>query len=191
MPSRLFIYYNERVVENDVALDGGAYLRDGIKTLNELGVCKETSWKYDSTPSPYDGGPFPAGSPPATQPPDQCYSEALNYKITRYQRLTQTLAQLQGCLASGYPFVFGFSIYSSWFYQDPLPATISLPTGDNDSQVGGHAVLCVGYDNATALFKIRNSWGPKAGDGGYFYMPYSYLTGGLASDFWVINAVAD
>jgi uncharacterized protein (TIGR02594 family) len=190
VPSRLFIYYNERVVENDVGLDGGAYLRDGIKILNQLGVCPETSWPYDSTPAAYDGGPFPAGSPPATQPPDRCFEEALKYSITSYQRLTPTLAQLQGCLASGYPFVFGFSVYSSWYDQDPRPATISLP-GDNDNQVGGHAVLCVGYDNATLLFKIRNSWGPTAGDRGYFYMPYSYLTGGLASDFWVINAVAD
>jgi C1A family cysteine protease len=49
----------------------------------------------------------------------------------------------------------------------------------------------VGYDNATGLFRIRNSWGAGEGDNGYFYMPYSYLTGGLANDFWVINAVAD
>jgi lysozyme family protein len=192
IPSRLFVYFNERVVENDVALDGGAYLRDGIKTLSQLGVCTETSWPYDaSLPAPYDGGPFPAGSRPAAQPPDQCYTEALQYRITTYQRLTPTLAQLQGCLASGYPFVFGFSIYSSWYDQDPRPKTISLPTGAGDSQVGGHAVLCVGYDNETSLFKIRNSWGPTAGESGYFYMPYSYLTGGLASDFWVINAIKE
>jgi C1A family cysteine protease len=57
--------------------------------------------------------------------------------------------------------------------------------------IGGHAVLCVGYDNSTGLFKIRNSWGPDAGDNGYFYMHYSYVTEPtMASDFWVINAVA-
>jgi uncharacterized protein (TIGR02594 family) len=191
VPSRLFIYYNERVVENDVAADGGAYLRDGIKTLNQLGVCTETDWPYVPTPPLSDGGPFPAGSPPVTKPDPRLYDNALQYKITSYQRLTPTLAQLQGCLASGYPFVFGFTVYSSWYDQNPRPSTISLPTGDDDSQVGGHAVLCVGYDNATSLFKIRNSWGAQEGDGGYFYMPYSYLTGGLATDFWVINAVAD
>jgi C1A family cysteine protease len=56
--------------------------------------------------------------------------------------------------------------------------------------VGGHAVLCVGYDNGKGNFKIRNSWGPGVGDHGYFYMPYEYVTNRqLANDFWVINAV--
>ena len=31
MPSRLFIYYNERVMENSVATDSGAMIRDGIR----------------------------------------------------------------------------------------------------------------------------------------------------------------
>jgi C1A family cysteine protease len=106
VPSRLFIYYNERLVDNDIAVDGGAYLRDGIKTLNQLGVCTETDWPYVSTAPLSDGGPFPAGSPPVTKPDPRLYANALQYKITSYQRLTPTLAQLQGCLASGYPLVF-------------------------------------------------------------------------------------
>ena len=41
MPSRLFVYYNERVLENTVNQDSGAYLRDGIKSLVQYGVCNE------------------------------------------------------------------------------------------------------------------------------------------------------
>jgi len=188
VPSRLFIYYNERVIEGDPALDGGAQLRDGIKTLHRKGVCPETEWTYDDTPAATEGRPFPVGSKPATHPPQSCYNDAVNYVITSYHRVMQTLSQFQGCLASGFPFVLGFSVFASWYEQDPKPAIISLPTG-NDTMVGGHAVLCVGYDNAKHLLKIRNSWGAGAGDNGYFYMPYSYLTNSqLASDFWVINA---
>jgi hypothetical protein len=33
VPSRLFIYYNERVIENTVASDSGAQIRDGIKSV--------------------------------------------------------------------------------------------------------------------------------------------------------------
>src|SRR5437870_13626801 len=33
VPSRLFIYYNERVIEGSVDSDSGAMLRDGIKTV--------------------------------------------------------------------------------------------------------------------------------------------------------------
>jgi C1A family cysteine protease len=191
VPSRLFIYYNERVIEGDPQSDGGAQLRDGIKTLKRQGVCTEAKWPYDDTPATYDGGPFPAGSLPATKPSKPAYSEAKEFEITSYQRLVQTLSQLQGCLASGFPFVFGFTVFASWYDQQPRPSTISLPTS-SDKAVGGHAVLCVGYDNATHLFKIRNSWGSAVGQNGYFFMPYSYLTDPqLANDFWVINAIKD
>jgi C1A family cysteine protease len=191
IPSRLFIYYCERAIEGSVANDNGAQLRDGIKALQNEGVCPETEWPYDDTPAAYEGGPFPIGSAPATQPSQACYDDAVNFVITSYQRLNQNLPQLQGCLASGYPFVFGFSVFTSWFDNDPKPTTITYPTQD-DSQVGGHAVMCVGYDSGTQLFKIRNSWGADVGDNGYFYMPYSYITdSNLCGDFWVINAVKD
>ena len=60
-PSRLFIYYNERVIEGDVQQDAGAQIRDGIKTVASQGVCFETgpeAW-------PYDIGRFAAAPPPA------------------------------------------------------------------------------------------------------------------------------
>jgi C1A family cysteine protease len=104
VPSRLFIYYNERSIEGvgKVGIDGGAQLRDGIKTLQKMGVCPDTDWSYDDTPAQFDGGPFPPNSKPAEKPSAAAYSDALKYKITTYQRLNQTLPQLQGCLAAGY-----------------------------------------------------------------------------------------
>jgi len=99
MPSRLFIYFNERQIEGHVANDAGAQLRDGIKTLNKLGVCPEKDWSYDDTPALYEGGPFPPNSKPAEKPDQASYQDAVKYVITNYQRLTPTLSQLQGCLA--------------------------------------------------------------------------------------------
>jgi len=164
-------------------------LRDGIKTLHHQGVCPETEWPYDDTPATYEGGPFPAGSGPATEPSKSCYSDAAKYKITSYRRLKQTLGQLQGCIAAGFPFAFGFTVFDGGYSQQPRPRAIPLPA-QSEHPVGGHAVLCVGYDSTTGLFKIRNSWGSSEGDNGYFYMPYAYVTEPtLASDFWAINAV--
>ena len=37
-PSRLFIYYNERVIEGTVDEDAGAMLRDGIKSVAKQGA---------------------------------------------------------------------------------------------------------------------------------------------------------
>jgi C1A family cysteine protease len=192
VPSRLFIYYNERYTEHHVNLDAGAQIRDGIKSVNKLGVCPETEWPYDDTPAESDGGPWPAGAKPATQPSKECYTDALKYKAVSYQRLVQNLSQFRGCLAQGFPFVFGFSVYSSFF--DPATnkqRTVTPLPSDSDQPIGGHAVVCVGYDDAKLLFTVRNSWGPGEGEGGYYYMPYSYLTDAqLSSDFWVIRTVA-
>ena len=41
IPSRLFIYYNERVMEHSVASNSGAQIRDGIKSVGKQGDCPE------------------------------------------------------------------------------------------------------------------------------------------------------
>jgi C1A family cysteine protease len=59
----------------------------------------------------------------------------------------------------------------------------------SETVIGGHAVVCVGYDDARRAFIIRNSWGAGWGVAGYGFMPYPYvLDGGLAADFWTIQA---
>jgi C1A family cysteine protease len=177
IPSRLFIYYNERVMEHSVASDSGAQIRDGVKSVAKLGDCPETEW-------PYVISKF------KTKPSAACYTDALKYKVVSYQRITQTLGQLKGCLASGYPFVFGFTVYES--FESPTVAKTghaSLPKS-GESVVGGHAVVGVGYDDTKQWFVVRNSWGEKWGMKGHFTLPYAYLSdANLASDFWTIRVV--
>jgi C1A family cysteine protease len=175
-PSRLFIYYNERALEGTVDSDSGAQLRDGIKVIAAEGVCKESEW-------PYDVSRF------AERPPQQVYSDAVRDRVGSYQRLTPSLAQLKTCVASGFPFVFGFTVFSSFESAEVASSgMIPLPQ-PSESRVGGHAVVCVGYDDGPQTFIIRNSWGPRWGARGYGLMPYAYmLDPGLAADFWTIRA---
>jgi C1A family cysteine protease len=175
VPSRLFIYYNERVMENSVDSDAGAQIRDGIKSIANQGDCPETEW-------PYNIAKF------TTKPNHECYQDAVKYKAVQYQRVPQILNQMKGCLASGYPFVFGFSVYTE-FESDTAAKTgeIFMP-GPKERLLGGHAVVAVGYDDSTQRFIVRNSWGDWWGIKGYFTMPYSYLTdSNLADDFWTIR----
>ncbi len=178
MPSRLFLYYNERVLNNSVNSDNGAFIRDGIKSLNTTGICPEKEWPYTITKF-------------ADKPPKACYADALKSTIKSYQRLNNTsLPQLQSCLSEGYPFVFGFTVYES-FESQQVAKTGMLPLPKPDEKVvGGHAVMAVGYDESKQVFIIRNSWGTGWGVKGYFYMPYGYITSNhLCDDFWTIRIV--
>jgi C1A family cysteine protease len=177
LPSRLFIYYNERVMEGTVAFDSGAQIRDGIKSVAKQGVCPETMW-------PYDIAKF------KIKPAKKCYVEALKHRVLLYQRLVPTLNQLRGCLTSGYPFVFGFTVYES-FESPKVAQTGHAPMpAPTERILGGHAVMAVGYEDARQWFIVRNSWGSRWGMSGYFTLPYAYVTHAeLAADFWTIRLV--
>lgn len=177
MPSRLFIYYNEREVEGTISEDSGAYLRDGIKCMAKIGVCPEKEWPYEITKF-------------ASKPKSKCFEDAKKDKAVNYARLVRTLGQLRSCLASGFPFVFGFSVYES-FESDKVAETGIVPLPKSTEKLlGGHAVLAVGYDQAERMFIVRNSWGTDWGIKGYFKMPYDYLLNeNLADDFWTIRSV--
>ncbi len=178
-PSRLFIYYNERKMEGTTDTDSGAEIRDGIKSINEVGVCSEDVWPYDITKF-------------TVCPSESCYTDAKNHQSVEYKRVEQTLDQLKQCLVEGYPFVFGFEVYSSFESQE-VASTGNMPIPKDDEQLlGGHAVCAVGFDDNKQVFIVRNSWGENWGDKGYFYMPYSYITNvSKCSDFWTVHRVID
>jgi len=173
--SRLFVYYNERVLEGTVNEDSGAFLRDGIKTLVKQGVCTEKKW-------PYVISRF------AAKPSLSCFDQALDHQVLSYHRIL-SLKEMRMCLAEEFPFVFGFTVYES-FESDEVERSgqVNMPKpGEQD--VGGHAVMAVGYDDAKKRFLIRNSWGTGWGLKGYFTMPYDYLADrNLSDDFWTIRA---
>jgi len=179
IPSRLFIYYNERSMIGTVNRDSGAMLRDGIKSINREGVCNETCWPYDITIF-------------TKKPPRKCYREAKNYQTIAYSRVNRNLDEMKNCLAAGLPFVFGFTVYESFYSKETAATGMMKWTDGMERSLGGHAVMAIGYDDDLdgGRFIVRNSWGTNWGDKGYFYMPYQYLTNNnLSADFWVIQSV--
>jgi C1A family cysteine protease len=58
----------------------------------------------------------------------------------------------------------------------------------NDTILGGHCLLCVGYNDKTEQFIFKNSWGTGWGASGYGFLPYAYMTNvNLTSDVWYIK----
>lgn len=175
--SELFLYYNERLMEHDVYGDYGASIKDGVKSVNKVGVCSENLW-------PYDISKF------ANQPPNNCYTDAKLHASLVYMRVMQNLQQMKGCLASEYPFIAGISVYESFESADATSTGIIPLPQLGEQLLGGHAILIVGYDDNTQLFTFQNSWSSSWGNHGYGYLPYAYLNDAqLASDFWTIRKV--
>lgn len=177
VPSRLFIYYEERVLEGTVGEDAGAQIRDGMKVVAGKGAPPEADW-------PYNISKF------TQKPPAKAYTDAVKDRALKYLRAPQDHAGLRSCLAQGYPIVFGFTVYES-FESEQVAETGVMPMPKRyESVLGGHCVVAVGYDDHKGVYIVRNSWGDGWGDKGYFYMPQKFMeSGDYASDFWTVRLV--
>lgn len=175
VPSRLFIYWNERDIEGTTNSDSGAQIRDGMKVIGSVGSPPEEDW-------PYDISKF------AQKPPAQAFSDALKYTAT-YGRVAQSAHSFKASVYFGRPVVFGFTVFES-FETIGSDGIMSMPDFNNEQILGGHAVVIVGYKpiNNQLYFEVRNSWGESWGDQGYFWMPALYAVDpSLCSDFWHVN----
>jgi C1A family cysteine protease len=170
--SRLFLYYFERYLEGTVNKDSGAMLRDGMKVLQKMGVCPELDDEYDIAKF-------------TERPSDKAIADAAQFKISTYHRVTSVSA-LQSALVSGLPVAIGFIVYESFESKQVAEAGIVPFPKSYERQLGGHAVLVVGYKqiNNKLHFIIRNSWGTEWGDKGYCYMPVEFFTKGIVVDMW-------
>ena len=180
VPSRLFVYYNERQMEGSVGEDAGASLQDGIKTLEKYGVCPETMW-------PYDISKF------TVKPSGECYNVAIQNRALAVTNIPDDEISMKTSLVSGTPFAVGIAVYES--FEAPTVATtgvVPMPDTKREKCVGGHAVVVVGYNDESKTWLMRNSWGANWGMDGYFTLPYKYLLDpDLSSDFWNITKLTD
>lgn len=177
MPSRLFIYYNTRKRDGTIKYDAGSTIRSTIKAMVKYGAALEELW-------PYDIEKF------AAKPLSRVYKNGKTNMVVSYLKVPQNETALKTSLAQGFPIVFGFSVYDSFESVTVANTGIVEMPLDDESLVGGHAVVLVGYDDTQNMFIVRNSWGEEWGDQGYCYMPYEYiLNHDLSADFWTIRLV--
>ncbi len=178
--SRLFAHQTARRTAGGM-LNSSISLRTVLKATVRCGIPPEKYWPYDHASV-------------GREPDAFVYSFQRDFRAIRYVRLDdrrstgdEILERLRSVLAAGFPIAFGFPVYGS-ISKD---AEISFPTG-LDAVVGGQAVTAVGFDDRRRIrsdkgaLLIRNSWGSTWGDGGYGWLPYSYVTERLAVDFWTL-----
>ncbi len=165
--SRLFVYYNSRIMDGTQGTDAGAHLYNSFRTMQLSGCCLEYMWPF-----------YP--SILTIRPPAICYQEAL--KHCTEQQNTQLdpwnlLNSIKQCLANNLPVVIGVLVYSS-FESHAVATTGYVPMPNIHSEVllGGHALVAVGYDDSRGLVIVQNSWGNTWGDKGYGYLPYAFIS---------------
>lgn len=178
-PSRLFLYWNARALDGTTASDAGGTFRNGFKTLAAQGVCPESVWPYDPRKV-------------ARKPPVGAFREAMRHQALRYRRVARSADQLESCLASGFPFVFGVSLYDSFHWDRvAVSGVVPMPRGSERCR-GGHALMAVGYDRRREVFAVQNCWGTDWGDDGFCTLPYDYLLSSkLSGDFWTLRLVEE
>ncbi len=154
--SELFHYHTTRVREGTFPNDKGMTLREGAKTLREVGICPEVLWKYD------------IGNL-NTQPNLVARALARFWKIDSYYRLLDK-DSIKRALCGGIPVVMGSHIHNSFMYStDNVP----MPE-EGELYRGGHAMLYIGHDDKRKAFLTLNSWGTSWGDKGYSWIPYKF-----------------
>ncbi|CAF1007465.1 unnamed protein product [Adineta steineri] len=176
--SRLFIYYNGRVKEdNDSTItDSGCTMTCAIEALEQSGVCLESIWPYDI-------------SNVNARPSDEAYQAAEPHKITQALQVNIDLNEMKSCLAQGFPFAFGLKLYTS-FDKATNTGVVPMPSDSdrNRESDGSHALLAVGYSDQSQSFIVRNSWGENWGDKGYCYIPYDYIANSdYCFDVWTVR----
>ena len=185
VPARLAIYYWTREMEGTVNQDAGGDMGDAMAVTKKKGLPHEYLW-------PYNIQKF------KTKPPKNVEDDAKKLKVQVILSVQQDLTHMKQCLLEGYPFVFGFQVYSNF---DDVTNTgyMPMPTGQ---PVDGHAVVAIGYDDTVQCpgaspgsMLIRNSWGTTMASGGgpfhgYFWMPYDFiLNPNYAQEFLTIRGM--
>lgn len=177
-PSRLFPYNEARKMEKTLRLDCGAQIRDVIAVGRKLGVCLEPQFPYTKANL-------------KRLPSTKALKTAKTHRTTGDYRINNLNEMLQ-CLADGYPFIFGFTVYYSFESQVMAKSGIMTMPLPGEGRVGAHAVTAEGYNKKTGMLLIANSWGVNWGQTGFFQMPFEYVdsTQNLWADAWTIRREA-
>jgi hypothetical protein len=91
------------------------------------------------------------------------------HKIAAYYAVPATPTALRQAIYDFGPVVLSTLWYRSWFHPHS-DGTLPPP----DTEVGGHALLAVGWSGDK--IRLRNSWGAGWGQGGDCYLPGAYLS---------------
>ena len=116
--------------------------------------------------------------PPQTE---QHFNNAGKFKISDFF-VTKSISGIKTALAKGIPVIVAMQIPKS--FQSCVNYYWKSQSYENRSDVSGHAMVAIGYDDNIngGSFRIANSWGTEWGDKGKVWINYSEL------EYWLDGA---
>jgi C1A family cysteine protease len=177
--SRMFVYYNQRIIQGTTDQDSGSNIRNGIEAINRYGVCLES--EYPSKEYNF-----------FEEPESSTYEKANRDYYLSSLRVEKSIQSIKSAISEGYPVLFGFDA-DECFDSDMISNTGIYSFPDNETYLGGHCCVIVGYDDdvmidkSKGVFIVRNSFGKDWGDNGYFYMPYNLMISNKTEDFQIVD----
>ena len=179
--SRLFPYYNARVIEGNPSQDAGAEVGDVIVAMQQAGDCLYADLPTDP-------------SLVTVAPSSTAIAHAMQHKALTATRIlgatpTSLAYHVEHCIAVlGLPVVFGITLYES-FESDAVATSGLVPMpGPGEAVVGGHCMVYTGFDHVANLVTVDNSWNTTWGLKGRCKIPYAYaFDSNFASDMHAIQ----
>lgn len=186
--SEAFLYYNARDVDSygdvNVDMDDGSRSNCAIESLRDFGLPLESLCPYND--KVYN-----------QRPDEMAYENGKKRLLIKAFNVERKVEIFKAALAEGYPIDGGFLLCDSFFTKAsidgyvPMPSESELsaalnPASGERRQHGRHEMAIVGYSDKLQCFIVRNSWGSEWGDGGYCYMPYTYVEDCRMMDFAAI-----
>lgn len=137
----------------------GCNIQEALNLTKTSGVARITDFPYNEEDC-------------SKAPNQQIKSLAKQHLISSWKRVEfRNTGMMKTLLVKGKPILIGMQT-DEWFRD--------LDSGEvyrvgNHRQVGGHAVVVIGYDDRRGAFKILNSWGEDWGDNGYGWIAYEFF----------------
>ncbi|MFN3211898.1 MAG: C1 family peptidase [Henriciella sp.] len=176
--SRLFVYYNSRVVGNMQNQDKGTFVHHAMAALLAHGCCEAKFWPFQK-------------SMVNAKPSQACYVNASFNQAVQFAR-TSHGQQALTVLAEGLPIVFAMMAPIQYYAIAnetgvmPKPDQVQVPPVPT-----AHAMLMVGYDLTDRTYLVRNSFGTAFGENGYCRIPFETMdVWGMPTQYWTIGAIA-
>jgi len=181
--SRQFLYHQCKMVDGYKG-EEGTFISTALKLLTnkslyDFGIVSEKKWSYNSrSKSTTHQGPPPEIAFNTTR-----YFGTDQLISPRKSNLIEDIKYLLNYSVKGKqnPVVVGVTLFESFFsYETKRTGWVTLPL-PGEKEVGGHAMLIVGYDDRKNCLLVRNSWGTdwaysnKEGYQGHAWIPYTYI----------------